>query len=447
MDTVFPKDPKITEFLFEISPIGLLTLNENGNILSYNAYFLNIFGAKNEIHFQSIHSNFFQKIGITEIFIHSKQSSEPIFSEINFSQEEKETYLQILFIPYEKTKDGYLYEALFVDITRKKENEKMFEHINSYYHKLLSGLPPVATMNLNFEVKYVNEPFKKEFAKKGEILIGKNFLDIFTLSNKEKKELKKNLQKSQKSKVQNKELQIGEKIFGYSLFQIEDDLGIILRDITETRSLEKKIEELYAELIKLQETERQKIARELHDSVGQTILAAKLNLNAYYNSKKNSQEKFHRAIELIDQTSQELREIYSNLYPSVLKELGLETALYSLIKNMFSENIKVHWEYKIYKEPKEEIKLAIYRVIQEVCTNIIKHSKAKQVKFHFFSTGRKIFIEVDEDGIGFDLTQKTNLKGLGLNNMKFRVEGLGGKFEIYSALSKGVSIQIWLPLS
>ncbi|MCX8000536.1 MAG: sensor histidine kinase, partial [Leptospiraceae bacterium] len=243
-----------------------------------------------------------------------------------------------------------------------------------------------------------------------------------------------------------KELQIEEKIFGYSLFQIENDLGIILRDITETRGLEKKIEELYAELIKLQETERQKIARELHDSVGQTILAAKLNLNAYFNSKKNSSEKFYRALELIDQTSQELREIYSNLYPSVLKELGLETALRSLIKNMFPENVQIQWEYKIHLEPKEEIKLGIYRVLQEICTNITKHSKANHVWFKFFSIRNKIFIEVDDNGVGFDLTQKTNKKGLGLNNMKFRIEGLGGSFEIYSAPSKGVSIQIRLPV-
>ncbi|MCX7999890.1 MAG: ATP-binding protein, partial [Leptospiraceae bacterium] len=152
------------------------------------------------------------------------------------------------------------------------------------------------------------------------------------------------------------------------------------------------------------------------------------------------------ALELIDQTSEELREIYSNLYPSVLKELGLETALRSLIKNMFPESIEIEWEYKIHLEPKEEVKLGIYRVLQEICANITKHSQATQVWFRFFSTKSKIFIEVDDNGVGFDLTRKTNRKGLGLNNIKFRIEGLGGNFEIYSAPSKGVSIQIRLPL-
>ncbi|MEM4271408.1 MAG: histidine kinase [Candidatus Pacearchaeota archaeon] len=446
MDKVFSSDPKLTEFLFQISPIGLLTLNESGSVLNYNSYFINIFGAKNESYFQSIHSPFFQKIGITDIFIHCKQTLEPIFSEINFSQDEKEIYLQILFIPYEKTEEGYLYEALFVDITRKKENEKMFEHLNSYYHKLLSGLPPVATMNENFVVKYVNESFQREFGKRNENFVGNNFLDIFQLNEKQKKELKKNLQKSQKTKIQNRELQIGEKIFGYSLFQIETDLGIILRDITETRGLEKKIEYLYSELIKLQETERQKIARELHDSVGQTILAAKLNLNAYYNDKNRSEEKFKRALELIDTTSQELREIYSNLYPSVLRELGLEIALRSLIKNMFTDNFVIHFLYEIDSELKEEFKLGIYRIVQEICTNIVKHSKATEVFFHFFENQKKIFIVVDEDGGGFDLTQKNNIQGLGLNNLKFRAEGMGGDFQIFSAPNRGTSIQIRLPL-
>lgn len=446
MDKVFSSDPKLTEFLFQISPIGLLTLNEVGQVLNYNPYFTNIFGAKNETHFQSIHSLFFQKIGITDIFIHCKQTLEPIFSEINFLQDDKQIYLQILFIPYEKTEEGYLYEALFVDITRKKESEKMFEQLNSYYHKLLSGLPPVATMNTNFEIKYANEPFKKEFSKKDENLIGKNFLELFALSPKEKKELQKNLQKSQKTKVQNKELQIGEKIFGYSLFQIENDLGIILRDITETRGLEKKIEYLYSELIKLQETERQKIARELHDSVGQTLLAAKLNLNAYYKDKERSEEKFQRALELIDTTSQELREIYSNLYPSVLRELGLEIALRSLIKNMFGENFIIDFLYEIDSELKEEFKLGIYRIVQEICTNIVKHSQATEVFFHFFENQKKVFIEVDDNGIGFDLTQKTKNQGLGLNNLKFRAEGMGGDFQIFSAPNKGTSIQIRLPL-
>lgn len=446
MENFFSKDSLLSEFIFQLSPIGIVSIKEEGEILNYNSYFINIFGSENETYFQSIYSDLFQKIGISAIFQHCKKNSEPVFSEINFFEKDKEIFLQVLFIPYEKTKIGFLYEAIFIDVTRKKENEKKFEQLNTYYHKLLSGLPPVATMNQKFEIKYANEPFLKEFEKSSEEIIGKSLLDVFHLNAEQKKELKKNLQKLQKSKIQSKELRIEEKIFGYSLFQIENDLGIILRDITETRGLEKKIEELYAELIKLQETERQKIARELHDSVGQTILAAKLNLNAYFNSRKNSPEKFYRALELIDQTSQELREIYSNLYPSVLRELGLETALRSLIKNMFPENVQIKWEYKIHLEPKEEIKLGIYRVLQEICTNITKHSKANHVWFKFFSIRNKIFIEVDDNGVGFDLTQKTNKKGLGLNNMKFRIEGLGGSFEIYSAPSKGVSIQIRLPL-
>ena len=100
-----------------------------------------------------------------------------------------------------------------------------------------------------------------------------------------------------------------EKVFGYSVFRFANEIGIILKDITETKKLQKKVLNLHSQLLKLQENERQNIARDLHDSVGQTILAAKLNFSAFEKDPVKMRECFSVGLNLIDKASQELREI------------------------------------------------------------------------------------------------------------------------------------------
>lgn len=441
------KELDISHFVFQLSPIGILMLSQEGDFLQVNSFFLNIFNlSSEEATALNINDILFKNTGITRNFEICLQNKEPIFSEINFWLQDKEVFLDLLFIPLLENPDKTIIQCILIDLTRKKEIEKEIKNIYSYFSKLLSGLSPVATVRADYSIKFVNEPFKKEILGHDEDVSNQNIVDLLPLKPKDKKDFLKNLHKSLKTRVHNCEFDIHGKIFGYSIFRFDSDIGIILKNITETRGLEKKIEELYSELMRLQERERQNIARDLHDSVGQTILAAKLNLSAYWHDPQKSEIKFQNALDLIDKTSQELRDIYTNLYPNVLKELGLESAIRSLLRGMFSEGYKIDFEYNLKQELSYEQELGIYRIFQEISSNIAKHSKADHIKIKLGNDRKKFFLEVIDNGRGFDLTKIQSHKGFGLNNMKIRVEDMGGVFQINSSVGKGTSITMKVPL-
>ena len=438
------KELELSQFLFQLSPIGILLASEKGEILKVNSFFLSLFGLSVDSSKISIYDPIFQNSNLANYFEICLQEKKPICREISFEINHQEIYAELLFIPL--IEKEITIQCILIDLTKKKESEKKIQNIYSYFNKLLSGLSPVATLREDYSIKFVNEPFQKELLKEQKEVLNKNILEVLPLNSKDKKNFLRNLENSTHIRVDNCEFKIQNKIYGYSIFRFDSDIGIILKNITETRGLKKKIEELYAQLMKLQESERQKIARDLHDSVGQTILAAKLNLTAYWLDPLKSEEKFQYALNLIDKTSQELREIYTNIYPSVLKELGLESAIRSLIKVMFGDKYKVKFTYESQAILSEEQSLGIYRIIQEISSNIAKHSQADSIEISIAQKGKTIFLKVIDNGKGFNLNKIQTNRGFGLNNMKIRVEDMGGSLHISSGLGKGTKILIEVPI-
>ena len=114
------------------------------------------------------------------------------------------------------------------------------------------------------------------------------------------------VEESRHYQVENCEFRTGDRIYGYTIFRIEDRIGVILKDISRLKRLERKVARLHSRLLNLQERERQVVASELHDGVGQTILAAKLNFTSYEKDPATFQDRFPAGLKLIDRASQEI---------------------------------------------------------------------------------------------------------------------------------------------
>ncbi|MFD1768708.1 tetratricopeptide repeat-containing sensor histidine kinase [Sphingobacterium suaedae] len=195
-----------------------------------------------------------------------------------------------------------------------------------------------------------------------------------------------------------------------------------------------------------QENERKRIAQDLHDGVGGTIAGIKINLTRLTNEHQqvvptNDLQPF---VQQLDHSSNELRRIAHNLMPINLLKFGLETALRDLCVSLTTHARVVHFQsYDIDRDLNEQAQLTIYRIVQELLNNIAKHAQANKVMVQCSQDGSVVHIAIDDDGKGFD-AQANSVDGMGLRNVKNRIDYLRGTWDIASTVGQGTSINIEL---
>jgi two-component system NarL family sensor kinase len=199
-------------------------------------------------------------------------------------------------------------------------------------------------------------------------------------------------------------------------------------------------------VIEGQETERERIAKDLHDSLGGLLSTIKLKFeNLGVQRDLNNVSEFVKGRELLDSAVSEVRTISRNLQPSSLVNLGLVAAIKDLI-NRFETGAPPEIEFQYYEIPSKMdkmISLSIYRIIQELLTNSLKHAQANEILLQLNTDGDEIVIQYEDDGIGFDESSITK-KGMGLENIHSRVNYLHGSITFDSARGHGVSVLIRL---
>lgn len=240
---------------------------------------------------------------------------------------------------------------------------------------------------------------------------------------------------------------------------LTDEIGELTDTFNQmTNKLKEQTEELKAEktkslrsLIDGQETERQRLSRELHDSLGQLLIGLKLKYESCLsqsNIENESFEKFNELGLLFDKTIEETRRISNNLMPAALSEFGLSTAIRNIC-NEIAETTNINVDLKIEgsnSNLNQNVKTYIFRIIQEALTNILKHSKAKNAIIDIVFKKKIIILRIEDDGQGFDKQKVKSTNSNGLNNMKDRIALLSGKLSIFSELTKGTKLNIEIPI-
>jgi signal transduction histidine kinase len=216
------------------------------------------------------------------------------------------------------------------------------------------------------------------------------------------------------------------------------------------REREQRIAELSGHLLRVQEEERKRISRELHDETGQALMVIRLYLGMIEPSisARNVKAKIRETVDVVDRTIEGIRRIIGKLSPLVLQELGLVAAIRKEAKDL-AKNTGVKARVLI---PQEVGRLApvteqaIYRIVQEALHNVAKHSQAKNVTVQVSREDKMVHVVVEDDGVGLQ-SKSTNSRGhsFGLAGIKERVAMLGGVSRVTSAKGKGTRIEITVP--
>jgi PAS domain S-box-containing protein len=197
-------------------------------------------------------------------------------------------------------------------------------------------------------------------------------------------------------------------------------------------------------ILNAQETERNHIGRELHDNINQILASSKLFLSSAGDGNEALQELIKYPIKLIDTSIHEIR-LLSSRHVTPLKNVDLRELVQSLLDGLRANTlIDTAFKYDVAKrELTDDLKLNIYRIIQEQINNIVKHASPAKVDISVQAEANALHIEMKDDGRGFDVKKKRN--GIGLSNMMNRIESFNGQMVIKSALGKGCSVQIDIP--
>lgn len=225
-----------------------------------------------------------------------------------------------------------------------------------------------------------------------------------------------------------------------------------MTDITERTLLEQQLNEqkiaqqkiITETIIDTQEKERHELGKELHDNINQLLTSAKIFLGmARKKEDEKKEELLLSAYEIINDAINEILTLSHSLVPPSLADFGLHNALNTLISRMYiGDGVKVELLYEIDEQNKIDAKkeLMLYRIVQEQLNNVHKYAKAKNVTITLSEKEGIIFLTVTDDGVGFDMAEKKN--GIGLKNIKSRIEFYNGNMHIISLPGEGCTLKI-----
>jgi PAS domain S-box-containing protein len=404
-------------------------------------------------------------------------------------------------------------DELFQELTDRTRAEQALRLANAYNRSLIeASLDLLVTINADGKINDVNAAAEIITGYSREQLIGTDFCDYFMDPEKVKEGYQKVFKEGS---VRDYELQIAHRsgritsvLYNASLY--EDESGKVLgifaaaRDITERKLAEGELEQyrehleelvrertaglaranelllqeinerrqteqallesegklrfMSSQLLTTQEEERKRIARELHDSIGQSLAAIKFKVESVVGEidRDHSGGMAHSLeliIPVVQNAMEEARRIYTGLRPSVLDDLGIIATIRWFCREFQKTYERICIEQQVdmdEEEIPEPLKIVIFRIVQEALNNIARHSRAELVSLLLESKDGLLCLDIEDNGTGFDLhsalAESSHEKGLGITGMKERAELAGGAFSIETVIGIGTTIHASWPL-
>jgi PAS domain S-box-containing protein len=353
------------------------------------------------------------------------------------------------------------------DITSRKKLEKDMYSASLYARSLIeASLDPLITINAEGKITDVNLSTEKITGITRKKLIGSDFADYFENPDKARTGYKtvfsEGMVKDYPLTILHKSRRKIDVLYNATLFKNEkgEIQGIFAaRDITDLKKMEEELlkshellEKLNQHLVNAIEEERNQIALNLHDDLGQKLTAINLDI-AWLKRRIGVQsqpvrEKFEDMNMMIKDTIESIKETSAFLRPAILFDLGLVPAIKSQLSKFEKHTgIKCHLNYA----PDEivfdnQLSIILYRILQESLTNVARHSAAKTVEVNLRNLNKKVEMLITDDGIGIETSKVNSLKSMGIAGIKERVKSVLGKMTIISEKGKGTKIKISIPL-
>ena len=265
---------------------------------------------------------------------------------------------------------------------------------------------------------------------------------------------------------------------GFFIFRpIADNIRVVIRQLTDSETnlrqtndrlletqaaLVKATEEKYklqlaeekvraASLMEGQESERKRLALDLHDGIGQMLTGLRLHsekVKSFNFTSEKQANSFDELQKLIQETIETTRTVSFNLAPSVLSDFGVVPAI-RILSEQVAKMSEITIDFQEIKLPRlsESVEAGLYRITQEAIHNAVKYSKAPLITIQIFKNEDFIELIITDNGQGFDLPAiRKTLGGSGLKNMQARAELLNGSFKIQSKIGKGTKIKVLIPI-
>ena len=227
-------------------------------------------------------------------------------------------------------------------------------------------------------------------------------------------------------------------------------------DISAQKRAEDTMRGLSSQLVHRQESERKFVSQELHDGIGGKLTAIKYSIekliNELQSEKKPIKVSMQNILSIVQDTIDDNQRIYRNLHPAILDDLGLDAALRGLCREFREvyDSICVETHFAVAeKRIRDDLKILIYRILQEALNNVAKHSQAATVKVSLRLIENKIELAIEDDGKGFDLAEVQKMdfpkSGVGLESIKERTVIFGGSLDIQTMPGQGTVIRVTWP--
>lgn len=349
-----------------------------------------------------------------------------------------------------------LIKSILYSIERKKSTLLLEESEKRYINLFELSPQPMWIFNVNtLEFFQVNQAAVDQYGYTKQEFLGMKLFDIVIddLSESEKFVKSKQISYNQKIfkgrfKHRKKSSEIIDVDIYSNLYYIHETVyeSVIAIDVTEKIKLEHRITRA---IIKTQEDERYEIGAELHDNVCQILASSQLSLDMLKEGVTESSTKWlNKSQHFIKLALEEIRNISHRLAPSIFGNTNLEEIFSELLinidfENQFSTNLIIDFDELKYKLS-EDLQLNLYRIAQEQLRNIIRHSKANTIEIKIYVEREFFKMEISDNGIGFD--ESKIKKGIGLANIKRRVELFNGELQINSTINEGCNLIAIIPL-
>jgi len=365
--------------------------------------------------------------------------------------------------------------GILTDITKRKNVERTLKKSEKRFKDLFEGSPDaIFVESLNGIVLDANPAACALHGLEYEELIGIGFIDLIPKEHRAEVETNyKNFIENDLQYIQSYSLNKNRKSIPIEItvnhIEYNGKPAVILhvRDIRERRKTEIKLTKSYQQLRKLaqhlqdvKEQESTRIARDLHDSLGQVLTALKIDISLLHQqlsdpAKLNGNldslsDKTKSMLSHLDSTMKSIRRISANLRPVILDDMGLIPAIEWLVEDFRSRTkikCKLEMDDGIGAGMKSDMETAFFRIVQESFTNIIKHANATKVTVSLYKKNKNLLLEVVDNGVGIDKKQKEKKDiSYGLLGMQERALSLSGKFNVFCDRGKGTKVRVKIPI-
>jgi PAS domain S-box-containing protein len=364
------------------------------------------------------------------------------------------------------TLEGDTISGMIMDINERKKAEQALKESEDKFRNLAEKSPNMIFINLRGKVIYANYKCEEVMGYKREefyspdfdfrTLIASEFIDM--INNNFRRHLKGEEVDPYEYTLITKTGKKIEAIITTKLIDYQGGKAIlgIITDITERKRVQEQLQNLSRRLIEVQEAERRSLASDLHDQIGQNLTALSINLNIIRSQfseevDKKVVDRIEDSLKLVEATIERTRNMMAGLRPPVLDDYGLVVAL-RWYTERFSERtgiITIFQEKDFLSCLPLPHETALFRIVQEVLTNVAKHAEARQALIILERVDGMVQLVISDDGVGFDPSAPPRPfkeePGWGLITMEERAKALGGEVCVKSAPGEGTRVIVRLP--